>query len=110
MQFYLSLPANPQLATLADSLSRKGRQVRLLPLSDLPPAQPLRLGPLRLEQADLLSSLAFVNWCLALLRNGTWQPDVVLETNLKLDKATMEARLLVVTPLLLAQETGPADG
>ncbi|MGI4762515.1 MAG: hypothetical protein ACRYF0_17520 [Janthinobacterium lividum] len=105
MHFYTSQPANGQLADLALSLSRKGRQVRLLPLTDLPPAQPVRLGPLRLEQSELLTSLAFTNWGLALLYNGTWQPDVALETNLKLDKDALEKRLLEVNKLLV-QEGG----
>ncbi|MDO7885323.1 hypothetical protein [Hymenobacter cheonanensis] len=110
MQFYTSQPTNGHLANLALSLTRPGRQVRLLPLADLPPAQPLRLGPLRIEQSELLTSLAFTNWGLALLANGTWQPDVVLETNLRLDKAALEKRLLEVTQLLTAQEGGQVDG
>jgi hypothetical protein len=110
MHFYTSQPANGQLASLALSLSRKGREVRLLPLADLPPAQPVRLGPLRIEQTELLQSLAFTNWGLALLDNGTWQPDQVLETNLKLDKDALEKRLTVVNQLLFAQEGGPANG
>jgi hypothetical protein len=110
MQFYLSMPANPQLASLAQSLARKGREVRLLPLTDLPPTQPIRLGPLRIEQSELLASLAFINWSLQLLKNGTWQPDAVLESALRLDRAAMEARLLVVTPLLLAGPEGGPEG
>lgn len=109
MQFYTSQPANGQLSDLARSLSRKGREVRLLPLADLPPAQPVRLGPLRVEQSELLQSLAFTNWGIALLCNGTWQPDAVLETNLKLDKAALEMRLLEVNQLLTVQEGGIGD-
>lgn len=105
MHFYTSQPASTgPLAELAQSLARPGRPVRLLPLCELPPAQPLRLGPLRVEQQELLTSLAFTNWGLALLHNGTWQPDVVLETNLKLDRDALQTRLVVVNQLL----AGPA--
>jgi hypothetical protein len=110
MEFYLSMPANPQLAQLATSLSRNGRTVKLLPLAELPPALPIRLGPLRLEQNELFASLAFINWCLLLLQNGTWQPDVALETTLRLDKSALETRLLVITPLLNAAEGGLSNG
>jgi len=109
MHFYTSQPTSSHLAELAQSLSRRGRQVRLLPLCDLPPAQPIRLGPLRLEQGELLTSLAFTNWGLALLQNGTWQPDAVLETTLKLDKDALEKRLKEVNQLLFVQEGEPED-
>lgn len=49
MQFYISHPTNSHLADLALLLTRLGRPVRRLPLADLPSAQPVRLGPLRLE-------------------------------------------------------------
>jgi hypothetical protein len=104
MHFYTSQPANNQLGNLALSLSRRGRQVLLLPLAALPPTQPVRLGPLRVEQGELLTSLAFTNLGLRLLANGTWQPDIVLETNLKLDRATLEARLKEVNQLLAVEE------
>ncbi len=107
MQFYTSLPASPQLAELAQTLGRKGRQVTLLPLAELPPARPLRLGPLRIEHGELLQSLAFTNWSLVLLANGTWQPDILLEKALRADKVTLETRLRVVAPLLQAEEAGP---
>lgn len=110
MQFYTSLPASPRLAELAQTLSRRGREVTLLPLTALAPARPLRLGPLRIEQSELLQSLAFVNWGLAVLKNGSWQPDIELENGLRADKSTLEARLLVVTPLLRVEEGGQADG
>lgn len=110
MQFYTSLPASPRLAELASTLGRKGRTVTLLPLGTLAPARPLRLGPLRIEHADLLQSLAFTNWSLVLLANGTWQPDSGLEKALRADKTTLEARLRVVAPLLQAEEGGQANG
>jgi hypothetical protein len=109
MHFYTSQPANSQLAALALSLSRKGRQVRLFPLTDLPPTMPVRLGPLRVEQGELLTSLAFTNWGLALLTNGTWQPDSDLQATLLRDKAALETRLTEVNQLLAGQEAGPAD-
>ena len=109
MRFYTSLPASPQLADLAQTLSRKGRAVELRPLAELPPRRAQRLSPLRVEHAELLQSLAFLNWSLALLTNGTWQPDALLEDGLRADKISLEARLREVTPLLQIQEGGQAN-
>ena len=110
MRFYTSLPASPQLADLADTLSRNGRAVELRPLTELPAQRAQRLAPLRLEHAELLESLAFINWSLALLANGTWQPDAQLETALHADRAVLEARRRALAsllyPLLQAERGG----
>lgn len=57
----------------------------------------------------MLTSLASTNWGLVLLLNGTWQPDVVLATNLKLDKTTLQTRLVIVNQLLAVQEAEPNE-
>ena len=109
MQFYTSLPASPRLVELAETLDRPHRPVKLLPLSELPPVRPARLGPLRVEHSELLESLAFTNWSLALLANGTWQPDAKLEDSLLADQQALQGRIHEVAALLRVRE-GAANG
>jgi hypothetical protein len=108
---YTSNPADQGLAGFALALSHNlCRPVRLLPLTQLPAPDALRRQRLRVEQEELLESIAQVEHDLERFHFGEWAPDAGRESGLKSDRDALHARLRAVQAILGLGKGGQDHG
>ena len=85
-----------------------GCEVKLLPLTLLPRPDPQRRQALRVERAELLSSIQLAGFSLEQYATGAWQPDAGHENGLRFDLEALHNRLRAVQTVL-GTEAGGAD-
>ena len=105
---YCSQPASGQMATFLLALTQ-AHSVRILPVSELPKPDELRLQQKRVERLGLLSDIKAVEKHLALYASGELQPDAGAEQGLRFTLESLNTRLKGVNAVLSSVEKGGVD-
>jgi hypothetical protein len=107
---YTSNPADQGLAGFALALGHNlCRPVRLLPLTQLPAPDPLRLPQKRVERTELREAIEAVATHLALYAAGELAPDAGKEAGLRFTLDALNTRLKGVNAVLSSVEKGGVD-
>ena len=85
------------------------RPVRVLPVSQLPAPDALRLQQKRVEQRELLDAIEAADTHLACYTSGQLQPDAGAESGLRYQLESLNTRLKGVNTVLSSVEKGGED-